>query len=286
MGYYQNANKVLFRYDADGNPYGFSYNGTAYYYVKNLQGDVEAIVNSGGTIVVRYYYDAWGNILDVSGTLADTIGEANPIRYRGYVYDAETGYYYLNSRYYDPDLCRFISADSQLNDNESLLGANLFAYCYNNPANMIDADGREPISITLMLLCFVCSAIMTYGTVTLVSSDWFQASWNNMLNGINRAISDTINVFEGLVAKLIFTEDNDVPDVDYPGDDPTVAPEGYEWRGSGEKGSKEGNYYNPDDDTSLHPDLQHPAPIGPHWDFKDSAGKWWRLREGKVPMPK
>ena len=138
------SNKLIFMYDESGSPFGFTYNGTAYYYVKNLQGDVEAIANSSGTIVVRYYYDAWGNILDISGTLADTVGEANPIRYRSYYYDTETGYYYLNSRYYDPELCRFISADGYVSTGQGVLGFNMFVYCLNNPINYIDPSGCAP----------------------------------------------------------------------------------------------------------------------------------------------
>ena len=76
--------------------------------------------------------------------MADTLGQINPIRYRSYYYDNETGFYYLNSRYYDPEIKRFINADGQLNKNQSLFGGNLFAYCYNNPVNMVDFDGNVP----------------------------------------------------------------------------------------------------------------------------------------------
>ena len=89
------SNYIDFLYDESGLAYSFIYNGTQYYYVKNLQGDVVAIANSTGTIVVNYTYDAWGNILYVSGSMASTIGAINPIRYRSYYYDTETGFYYL-----------------------------------------------------------------------------------------------------------------------------------------------------------------------------------------------
>ena len=107
----------------------------------NLQGDVVAILNSSGQVVVQYTYDAWGNPLSTTGSLASTIGTLNPIRYRGYVYDTETGLYYLQSRYYDPELGRFINADAFVSTGQGLLGNNMFAYCGNNPVNYVDPSG-------------------------------------------------------------------------------------------------------------------------------------------------
>ena len=83
-----------FTYDASGRPLALDYNGTDYYYVTNLQGDVTAILSASGTAVVTYTYDAWGNPLATSGDLATTLGTLNPLRYRGYVYDTETGLYF------------------------------------------------------------------------------------------------------------------------------------------------------------------------------------------------
>ena len=96
-----------------------------------------------GNVVVSYVYDAWGKVYSVTGSMADTLGQINPIRYRSYYYDNETGFYYLNSRYYDPDVKRFINADSQLSMG-SVAGTNLFAYCCNNPVNMTDSTGNWP----------------------------------------------------------------------------------------------------------------------------------------------
>ena len=115
-----------------------------YYYILNLQGDVIGILDSAGTQVVSYTYDAWGNLLSTTGTLADTVGQINPIRYRGYYYDAETEFYFLNSRYYDPQTGRFINADARLNTSLGVLGTNLFAYCLNNPINKVDYNGNKP----------------------------------------------------------------------------------------------------------------------------------------------
>ena len=87
------------------------YSGAAYTFVYNLQGDVVAIQDSTGATVVEYKYNAWGKLLAVTGSMASTLGRQNPIRYRGYEYDEESGLYYLRSRYYNPDTGRFISAD-------------------------------------------------------------------------------------------------------------------------------------------------------------------------------
>ena len=95
-------------------------------------------------MTVRYTYDAWGNILTTTGTLAATLGVHNPLRYRGYVYDHETGLYYLQSRYYNPALGRFLSADTFVSTGQGILGNNMFAYCLNNPVRFIDESGCLP----------------------------------------------------------------------------------------------------------------------------------------------
>ncbi len=101
------------------------------------------IVDGNGNTVVEYRYDAWGKLLSTTGSLASTIGKANPFLYRGYYYDSETGLYYLNSRYYDPQTGRFVSEDGQLNPDTGLAGNNLFVYCNNNPVNMSDYNGAR-----------------------------------------------------------------------------------------------------------------------------------------------
>ena len=121
------------------------YNGTYYYYVTDLQGDVVAIVDTNKEIVVEYLYDAWGRLLETSGTKAADLGLHNPLRYRGYVYDPESGLYYLQSRYYNPTLGRFINADSIVGNGDDLLGQNMFAYCNNNPVNAMDSNGKDPV---------------------------------------------------------------------------------------------------------------------------------------------
>ena len=130
-------------YDNTGKPYALNYDGIMYYYVLNLQGDVIAIVTTWGETYGTYAYDAWGNVISQSGSIASI----NPIRYRGYYYDTETGLYYLGSRYYDPAVKRFINADgaafATINPySNGLTDKNYFAYCDNNPIMRKD-DGGE-----------------------------------------------------------------------------------------------------------------------------------------------
>lgn len=110
-------------------------NGTKYDYVY----DVVGIMNSSKTLVATYTYDPWGKVITSTGTLASV----NPLRYRGYYYDTETGFYYLQSRYYDPAIGRFINADSYAStDASGILSTNMFAYCENDPVNNSDATGE------------------------------------------------------------------------------------------------------------------------------------------------
>ena len=138
---------LRFTYDSGGKPLTIVVDGTPYYYVTNLQGDVVAILNKSGAVVAEYTYDAWGKLLTTTGSMASTLGAQNPLRYRGYVYDTELGLYYLQSRYYNPEMGRFINADVYTSTGQGLLGNNMFAYCGNNPVVRLDADGQAFESI-------------------------------------------------------------------------------------------------------------------------------------------
>ena len=146
------SSDMHFTYGADGSPLSVTYNGATYYYVVNLQGDVVAILNSSGVMVVEYTYDAWGRLLSTTGSMANTLGLHNPLRYRGYVYDRETGLYYLQSRYYNPTIGRFINADGYLSTGQGLAGNNMFAYCNNNPVNFSDPAGESITIATIILI--------------------------------------------------------------------------------------------------------------------------------------
>jgi len=142
----QGSNNLHFFYGADGSPAIVEYNGVSYGYVKNLQGDVIGIVNASGAYVVQYAYDAWGRLLSKTGSMASTLGTLNPFRYRGYVYDEETGLYYLRSRYFNPTWCRFVNADSVLEMGKGYLGGNQFMYSLNTPIGRIDEAGTSSIA--------------------------------------------------------------------------------------------------------------------------------------------
>ena len=172
--------EIFYFYDDNDRMYGFSYNGTMYYYQFNLQGDVIGIYDANGQLVVEYKYDAWGKVLSITGSLANTIGQSNPIRYRGYYYDNETGFYYLNTRYYDPEVGRFINADSQVADvGAELLGNNMFAYCLNNPINMSDPTGNWPkwatkvvaaVAVVAVVAAVAAVTVATAGAGTVIAS--------------------------------------------------------------------------------------------------------------------
>ena len=132
------TNTWNFAYAANGNPFSLTYNGTTYYYITNQMGDVMYLVNATGTRVAAYTYDPYGKVLTATGTMATV----NPLRYRGYYYDTETGFYYLQSRYYDPAICRFINADGYASTGQSVVGYNMFSYCNNHPTGMRDISGN------------------------------------------------------------------------------------------------------------------------------------------------
>ena len=146
IGMTKGSSPIFFQYDSEGNVVSMTFGGTRYYYIKNQQGDVEKIVDKVGNVVVTYKYDAWGNpcgMTDTSGVWG--IGSMNPFRYRSYVYDDNTGLYYLRSRYYDPVTGRFLNADdvSHIGATGTPLSSNVFAYCENDFINRIDCTGTS-----------------------------------------------------------------------------------------------------------------------------------------------
>lgn len=148
------VNTWYFQYDTNGIPLGFIYNGTQYFYMTNQMGDVIGLTKANGEVFAAYVYDEWGSLLSIqtidSVSQEDlTAANSNPLRYRGYYYDTETGYYYLQSRYYDPSICRFINSDipeiAGMSKGISA-GTNLFGYCNNNPVNDSDPTGNISFS--------------------------------------------------------------------------------------------------------------------------------------------
>ena len=138
----QGENELHFFYDAQNKPAIVVFNGVPYSYVKNLQGDIVALLDSTGTVVVNYVYDAWGRPISKTGSLASTLGSVQPFRYRGYVYDEEIELYYLQSRFFNATAFRFINADV-------LCLGNMYAYCCNVPTMRVDVDGQESKLLTV-----------------------------------------------------------------------------------------------------------------------------------------
>ena len=173
-----NSYKWVFIYDESGSPIGyafrehsFQYEWDVYWYTKNLQGDITAIYTNGGTKIVSYVYDAWGNF---TSTYTTSNGEfhasTNPFTYRGYYYDHDLQMYYLQTRYYDPVVGRFINADSYVSTGQGLIGNNMFAYCNNNPVMYVDPTGESSTGwfIVILLVCLLTLTKSEYepGSIT------------------------------------------------------------------------------------------------------------------------
>ena len=177
-------NLIKFYYDGTG-VCGFNYNGTDYYYQKNIQGDILKIFNGNGTLYAEYSYDAWGKCTiktNVSG-----IADINPFRYRGYYFDTETCLYYLNARYYDPEIGRFISADSiSYLEPETINGLNIYSYCKNNPVVNVDPSGEFALTTfgVLAILGIVSVAIVLGGGAQLASNALAGETGSDLWRGV------------------------------------------------------------------------------------------------------
>ena len=191
-------NILDFTYDANGAPLTLVTGGKVYYYLTNLQGDVISLEATDGMQGAHYYYDAWGKILASTGELA----ELNPLRYRGYVYDQETGFYYLQSRYYDPTVGRFINADRKF-ALTGVFSTNLFTYCFNNPMAYADNEGNWPkwfervatvasVVITVAAVAATVAAVTAFTGGTGSAAAVYGASifLGAALSGLNGAIAN------------------------------------------------------------------------------------------------
>ena len=159
-----------FFYDGEPHPVKVEFNGMMYVYVHNISGDSAGILDDSGTVVVEYKYNSWGGTVSTTGMLAATLGKYNPLRYRGYVYDEETELYYVSSRYYAPDVGRFINADDTdyLSEDDGSAGYNLFAYCMNDPVNRFDVDGNRSLpnwaKIVIGVVATAAAVVVTVAT--------------------------------------------------------------------------------------------------------------------------
>ena len=159
---------IKFYYDTTG-VCGFNYNGTDYYYQKNIQGDILRIFDKNGNLKAEYSYDAWGKCTIKSNV--SNIATINSFRYRGYYFDSEIGLYYLNARYYDPEIGRFISPDStEYLSPESMGGLNLYVYCGNNPVMYSDQSGCFPVLATILGIIAAAGLATVIGGVIVGSN--------------------------------------------------------------------------------------------------------------------
>ena len=241
------GNTLRFAYDANGIPMAVTYNGTTYYYATNLQSDIVAILNASGTAVVEYTYDAWGNILTATGTMASTLGTHNPLRYRGYVYDTETELYYVSSRHYNPEIGRWINADSQIsNAGGDVLGCNLFGYCTNNPVNMTDFSGRWP--------------------------SWIGNAVKTIVNAVEKVVSTFVSVATSVISFVSNIVTASLPTTGDPDSSQTLRnPDGT---------PKQKRWYGPDGKAKRDRDYNH----GGDWPFPHDH-EWNNGKRGEEHLP-
>ena len=185
-----------------------------YIYATNLQGDIVAILDSTGTALVTYTYDAWGNPLTTTGAMASSLGVVNPLRYRGYVYDGETGLYYLQSRYYNPEIGRWLNADGVVASVGSVHGNNAFAYCFNNPTNMYDPNGLWPKWVEGAWNFISGMAEAALGVSSGVTTGWTGVgaaeATTLSLDGTGRAAQGVGQIVNDIADQQILSEDNPV----------------------------------------------------------------------------
>ena len=184
-----------FVYDRNGYPYALYYNGTKYLYRTNLMGDVLAIIDGDGKITATYNYDAWGKVISAP---TSGVGADNPLRYCGYYYDTETGFYYLQSRYYDPEICRFINADAYASTGQDVVGYNMFAYCNNNPINCVDSTGDLAVAASVGTIVAMAAVSGIAGAVSTLATGgtWKDAKKELFLGAAEGAI---VTAFPGTI---------------------------------------------------------------------------------------
>ncbi len=228
---------IVYIYDESGAPIGLRYRTNAYaadtydsyFFDKNLQGDIVAIYNASGTKIGSYTYDAWGKCTVTTSTSTileiNIVAQYNPFRYRGYYYDIETQWYYLQSRYYNPDWCRFLNADGYISTGQELFGYNMYAYCNNNSVNKIDYTGNKPGDLFDTIdeaaldfaRCYNELSIadkQEYGSaiyrVTKLSITYHKAPWYLLILGIKYTPKVTVTIKYSYTKPFIGKEGNTV----------------------------------------------------------------------------
>ena len=209
---------LYFEYDNYGSPLGFVYNGIQYLYITNIRNDVIAITDTAGVVLASYTYGDWGECTVDSTSTNLALANLNPLRYRGYYYDNETGYYYLQSRYYDPSICRFINSDlpeyAKL-QKDDYAGLNLFAYCCNDAVNNVDYSGYKPISVAwistpidIAISIFCSGAAISYSVISqglkYATKKLGMKRAYNILMGIVPKVSGIYSKFYTAIRKVVY----------------------------------------------------------------------------------
>ena len=202
---------IVYLYDSTGMPIGMMYRTTSYavdqwdvfWFEKNLQGDVVAIYSSNGIKVATYTYnDAWGNhTVSYSNGGVSTGAYYNPFRYRGYYYDTDLGMYYLQSRYYDPNTCRFINADGYVSTGQGLTGYNMFAYCGNNPVMRVDPTGEAWYNGLYDWVNTIAGFLNPTSTLTAIGAlavAAVQGRWEDIKHDFNKGCFNPFNQHESV----------------------------------------------------------------------------------------
>ena len=234
-------------YDNNSDVFGFVLNGTEYYYIKNAQNDVTAIADESGNVLANYAYDAWGKVTEITGNTA--LAEQNPIRYRSYYFDFETGFYYVSSRYYDPEIGRWINADNAIAGvGGNIRGYNLFAYCMNDPVNMSDHTGHWP--------------------------QWIKKAASAVVNAVKKAVTvaNTVKSAVSSASNILKASSKSLPKKGKPGSSRTLPnPDGT---------PKQKRWYGPDGNPERDRDYNHPGNMPfPH------DHEWKNGERGKEHLP-
>ena len=203
---------IVYLYDESGAPIGMQYRTSEYawrefdnyFFEKNLFGDIVAIYNEAGNKIGSYKYDAWGactmSVESTASTLEKKVVRTlNPFRYRGYYFDTETGFYYLQSRYYNPQWGRFLNADGYINANGDLIGFNMYAYCSNNPVMYTDPTGESAILTAILIGCAIGAVIggVIGGTVA------YNSAKDSGAEGAELILDTAVGVSRGITIGLI-----------------------------------------------------------------------------------
>ena len=184
---------LVFDYDESGKLISVSEPGYTFFYIRDGLGNIIKLVDEQGNDVVKYSYDSWGKVTINTISSLHPSARFNPFMYKGYIYDVETGLYWVSSRYYSPELCRWISPDSiEYLDSESINGLNLYAYCNNNPIMYADPSGHFAIS-TLIVGAIIGFVV---GGATSVVSQGLTKGWDN-INGWQVLLDATIGGISG-----------------------------------------------------------------------------------------